>query len=264
MNKLNFEERNIQRGIWCNVMSELKNKTGFLKNTESEIKFLTLVLLGFMLLIFDQHVTCSWLNGIYPAFRQSYAINEEFQLYTLNYIFGMSANFYEYSIGEIAWNLKVDIFPDLLGYILITVGLLKLSKRTKIFNMSAVTSVGAIVLYAIIRILPFFFNGAQLSYICFALIIAQFGLEVCISYMFVYGVCDLLSGYQYARDRRAIGISWFVSIVVNVIVLVLGWMSMVMSPALLTFYNMFDLTVNILYFYFIFRNRAYILGFKQA
>lgn len=245
-------------------MSEIKKKTGFWGSMADDTKYLMIVLVGFMFLIFDQHIVCGWLNGIYPAFQQSADINEAFQLYTLNYLFGMKANVYEYSIGEIAYNIKVDIFSDLIGYMLIAAGLKKLSKRTKIFNIAVMTAVAAIVLYIGVRLLPFVFNGEQLSYICFWLIIAQFGIEICIGYMFVYGICDLLSGYQYVRDRRAIVIAWFATIVLNAVVLVLSWMSWFLNPAFYTFYNIFDLAVNLLFFYFIFRDREYILGYKKA
>lgn len=59
---------------------------------------------------FDQHIVCSWLNGIYPAYSESSGINTEFQLYTLNYLFGLSYNVYEYSIGELAYNIRIDVF----------------------------------------------------------------------------------------------------------------------------------------------------------
>ena len=126
------------------------------------------------------------------------------------------------------------------------------------------TSMFSIILYVVIRLLPFIFNGEQLSYLCFWLVIAQFGLDICIGYMFVYGICDLLQGYQYVRDRKAIGISWFVTVIVNAAVLLLSWLSAVINPALLTFYNMFDLAVNLLFFYFVFRIRDYIFGYRKA
>lgn len=250
-------------------MSDVQEKKGFLKSVPLDVKLLMLVLFGFMLLIFDQHVVCSFLNGIYPKFVQSYDINAEFQLFTINSIFGMSYQAYDYSDGEmviegLAYNLKVDIFPDLLGYILIAIGLYKLAKRTKIFNLAATTSVGAVVLYVITRLLPFVFTGEQLSYICFWLIIAQTGIEICIGYMFVFGICDLIPGYQYVRDRRAIGISWFASVILNIVVVVINWMAPMLNPALLVFYHMFDLAANLLYFYFIIRIRDYILGYKKA
>lgn len=244
-------------------MSEEK-KASFWNSMNGDIKFLMIILIGFMFLIFDQHIVCSWLNGIYPPFQQSSAINEEFQLFTMNYLFGMKANVYEKSIGEIAYNIKVDIFSDLIGYVLITIGLKKLSKRTKVFNIGVVTSLAAIVLYIITRLLPFLFNGEQLSYICFFLIIAQFGIEVCIGYMFIYGLCDLLSGYQYVRDRRAIVISWFATVVLNAVVMILAWMSWFLNPAFYTIYNMLDLAVNLIFFYFVFRNREYYFGYKKA
>ena len=254
----------------CLKMSDVKEKTGFWSSIPNDKKYLMIVLIGFMLLIFDQHITCSWLNGIYPAFKQ-YTGNtsDEFQLYTLNYLFGMKANIYTYtdgakSIGEMAYNIKIDIFSDLLGYLLIAVALKKLSKKTKIFNIAVMTCVVASVLYIGIRFLPLIFNGQQLSHICFWMIIAQFGLEVCIGYMFVYGICDLLSGYQYVRDRKAIVLAWFTTVILNAVVMLLTWMAWFLNPAFYTFYNMFDLAVNILFFYFIYKDRDYILGYKKA
>lgn len=82
--------------------------------------------------------------------------------------------------------------------------------------------------------------------------------------MFVYGLCDLLSGYQYVRDRKAIVLSWFTTVILNAVVTILTWMSWFLNPMFYTFYNMFDLAVNLLFFYFIFKNRDYILGYKKA
>lgn len=231
---------------------------------KKDIRYLMIVLIGFMVLIFDQHVRCSWLNGIYPPFVESPNINVEFQLYTLNYLFGMSYHIYEYTIGELAYNLKVDIFSDFIGYILIAYGMMRLSKKTKIFNIGVMTSIAAIVIYIVTRLLPFVFNGQQLSYICFFLIIAQAGVEICIGYMFVYGVCDLLPGYQFVRDRKAIVISWFAAVVLNIVIVVLGWLAPVMNSVLLTCYNIFDLAANLLFFYLVFRVRDYILGYKKV
>ena len=256
--------------MMCLKMSDVKEKTGFWKGIPRDKKFLMIVLAGFMLLIFDQHITCPWLNGIYPSFRQYTGLtSDEFQLYTLNYLFGMKANIYSYAegpkgIGEMAYNIKIDIFPDLLGYILIAIGLKKLSGKTRIFNIAVMTSGIAILLYIGTRVLPFIFNGQQLSHLCFWAIIAQFGIEVCIGYMFVYGLCDLLSGYQYVRDRKAIVLSWFTTVILNAVVTILTWMSWFLNPMFYTFYNMFDLAVNLLFFYFIFKNRDYILGYKKA
>ncbi len=237
---------------------------GFWKEMKSDTRYLILVLIGILLTAFDQHIVCSFLNGIYPAFVQSADINEAFQFYTMNDIFGMKANIYQYSIGEITYNLKVDIFPDLAGYLLIAFGLFKLSKKTKIYNLSATTAVIACVLYVCVRLLPFVFNGQQLVYICFMLIIAQFGMEICITYMFMYGTCQLLPGYAFAQSRRAIGISWFVTIILNTVILVISWMAVMLNPIFLTVYNMLDLGVNLLFVYFVFKDRDYILGYKKA
>lgn len=245
-------------------MSEkLKN---FWKELRSESGALMIAVIGFMLLVFDQHVSCSFLNGIYPKFQESYDISAQFQLYTLNYIFGMSANIYEYTIGEIAYSLRVDVFSDLLGYILITIGMMKMSKKNKIFNLASMTSIFAIIIYIGTRMTPFFLNGEILSYVVFWLIIAQCGVEICVGYLFVYAICDMLPGYQHVRDRKAIGISWFVTVVLSIVVMILHWLSPTpyMSHLLVNFYDILLLAVTILYFYFVLRNKDYIFGYKTV
>jgi hypothetical protein len=214
--------------------------------------------------VFDQHIVCNWLNGVYPKFVESTKIHAEFQWYTLNYFFGMHANVYEFTIGELSYRIKVDVFSDLLGYFMMFIGLIRLSKKTKIFNISAATCVLAILLYIGIRFLPFFLNGQILSYACFWLAIAQYGIDICIGYMFVYGLCDLLPGYQYVRDRKAIVISWFATIILNGVVMILYWLSPVINGILITVYNILDLGINILFVYFVLRIREYILGDKIA
>ncbi len=238
----------------------------FCKELKSESGALLITVLGFLLLVFDQRIYCGFLNGIFPAYQQTYEIGAEFQLYTLNYIFGMAANIYEYSIGEISYAIRVDVFSDLLGYVLLFVGMKKMAKKNKVFNLGVMTVMFAVLIYAFTRVTPFFLNGEILTFVTFWLIIAQCGVDICVGYLFVYGVCDLLPGYQHMRDRKAIGISWFVTVILNIVVVFLHWLSPTayLPHLLVNFYDMLLLAISALYFYFVLRNRDYIFGYKKV
>lgn len=239
---------------------------GFFNELKSESGALLITVIGFLLLVFDSRIPCGFLNGLFPAYEQTYEMSAQFQLYTLNYIFGMSANIYEYSIGEIGYALRVDVFSDLIGYILIMIGTMKMAKKNKIFNLAATTSMFAIVLYAVIRLMPMMFNGKILTSITFWMIVAQCGMEICVGYLFVYGICDMLPGYQHVRDRKAIGISWLVTVILNIVVVFVHWLSPspYMSQFVVNVYDMLLLGITILYFYFVLRNRDYIYGYKKV
>lgn len=238
----------------------------FFKELKSESGALLITIIGFLLLVFDSRIPCGFLNGLFPAYQESYEMSVQYQLYTLNYMYGMSANIYEYTIGELAYGIRVDIFSDLIGYLLIIFGTMKMGKMNKIFKLTAGTSMFAIVLYVVTRLMPMVFNGQILTSITFWMIIAQCGVEICVGYLFVYGICDMLPGYQHVRDRKAIGISWFVTVILNIVVVFIHWLSPspYMSQLVVNIYDILLLGITFLYFYFVLRNRDYIYGYKKV
>ncbi len=217
------------------------------------------IIAGFLFIMFDQNLS---LGGFcpYPDYITSYDYNSEFQFYTLDYLYGAKHQFLLTST-DIFYNLKLDIFPDVLGFILIAIAAAKLVRFSKLFNIVSIMSWGSVVLYGIIHIMPFFLNGMQLSYAGFFLGIAMFGMEAVVGYAFVSAICDTLSGFEHRQARRAIVLSWFVTIVINAVVCVLRWVN-VISPSLLVTYEVLQLGLNILFYYFVYKDIDYIVKEK--
>lgn len=228
-----------------------------LKNISKEKRVLLWVIIGFFFIMFDQNISLGKINP-YPQYKTDVAHNLEFQVYTLNYSYGAYCEIDEYYTGDVYYKLTFDIIPDLAGFVILGIFLKKLSKYSKVFGIASATSWAAVVMYLVIHLMPFVFNGMVLSYMCFWLSIAMYGVEVLIGYVFVSGICDTLSGYEHRSSRKAILLSWFGSIVFAAVVSVLRWIA-VINPALLVTYEIFQLAISLFFYYLVVKESKFII-----
>lgn len=231
-----------------------------LKNISKEKWLLLWVIIGFFVVMFDQGISLGGINP-YPAYETDAGYNLEFQVYSLNYTYGAGCQMDEYYIGDVYYQLTMDIVPDIVGFIILAVFLKKMSKYSRLFSIASVMSWFAVAMYTFIHLMPFLFNGIVLSYMCFWLAIAMYGVEVIIGYVFVCGICDTLQGYEHRSSRKAIAIAWFATAVLSAIVCILRWIALI-SPALLIVYEILLLAVSILYYYFIIRESDFVVKEK--
>lgn len=229
-----------------------------LKNLSKDHRILLLVIVGLFLLMFDQNFALGDFAP-YGEYETSYDYNGEFQYYTINYNYGADFNTgAEGVITDVAYKISIDIFPDIIGFLIMAFALKKLGKYSKIFNLASFMSILGGMLYIFIHILPFLFNGMPLVYMGFWGAIAIFGMEVITSYVFVFGICDTLKGHEHSRDRKAIVLAWFATIIINGVVMLLRWLAAV-NTNLLVVYEIIQLGINLLFFYFVLREREYIV-----
>lgn len=234
------------------------------KNISKDKWLLIWVMIGFFFIMFDQNISLGKINP-YPAYQTNANYSLEFQVYTLNYVYGADCDASEIDgmfIGDVYINPVLDIIPDVIGFIILGIFLKKMDKFSKLFSVASFMAWMGVVLYAFIHIMPFFINGMQLTYMSFWLSIAMFGEEVIVGYVFICGVSDMLSGFEHRSGRRAIAISWFVGAVLSAVVCILRWI-MVISPMLLVVYEMLLLAVSLLYYYFIMRESDFIVAEKK-
>lgn len=237
------------------------------KNISRDKWLLLWVIIGFFLVMFDQNISLGRINP-YPAYETDAGYSLEFQVYSLNYMYGAGCEMselgdYDMYTGDVFYQLTMDIASDLAGFIILAVFLKKLSKFSRLFSIASLMSWLAVALFAFIHIMPFIFNGMTLSYMCFWLAIAMYGIEVIIGYVFVSGVCDTLSGYEHRTSRRAIAVAWFTAVVISAAVCVIRWIA-VISPALLVVYEIMLMAVSLLYYFLVVREGDYIVSGKDA
>lgn len=231
-----------------------------LKNISREKWLLLWVIIGFFIVMFDQNISLGGFNP-YPSYETDTGYNLEFQVYSLNYNYGAGCDMDEFYTGDVYYQLNLDIVPDILGFIILAIFLKKMDKFSRLFSVASVMAWFAVVLYGFIHAMPFFFNGMVLSYMSFWLAIAMYGIEVITGYVFVCGVCDTLSGYEHRSARKAIAIAWFVMVVLSAAVSVIRWIAAI-SPALLIVYEMLQLGVSLLFYFFVIRESDFIVKEK--
>ena len=233
------------------------------KNISRDKWLLVLAIIGFFMIMFDQNISLGRLNP-YPAYKTDSGYSLEFQVYSLNYMYGAGCETSAVDgmfMGDVYYQLTLDVVPDLLGFVILAVFLKKMGKFSKLFPIASIMSWFGAGLYAFIHLMPFFLNGMSLTYMSFWLAIAMYGTEVIVGYVFVCGICDTLSGFEHRAARRAISIAWFGTAVLSAVLCVLRWIAII-SSALLVVYEILLIGISALYYYFIMRESDFIVKEK--
>lgn len=215
-------------------------------------KALILVMIGFMVVLLELNINLD--TVLYPAYKTASSINTEFQFYTLQTFFGAKV----VDLDQIVYTgFRFSLFPDFIGYIIIIIGSKKLIERSKVFSLSIAMAYGAIIMSFIMQLLPFMLNGERLCYIALILGVANFGFQTAVSYTFVWAICQILAGVAYRSDRRAIALTWFGTIALQIILFVTTWVQLSVVTMM---YNAILFWVTVLLLYLVYRLRFYIAG----
>lgn len=173
------------------------------------MKYLKFIIAGFLIVLIDFSIR----TGLaYPEYQMSSAIGSEFQTYTINAFFGA--------------HFRFDIFHDFIGYVLIILGLRGFKRSGFAFHIALFMAVIAAAMSLLNPMLPFVLNGEKLSYIGLLMAIVQLGFLLSTGYFLTAGICSMLEGYQYKRDRFAIALAWFATFVCQVIVFLTTWLDL--------------------------------------
>lgn len=201
-------------------------------------KYVTLIVIGFLLVILDINVY----TGIkYPAeYKNSDSVIGEFQYYNIKSTYGAtcnyklleatnadSANTYQGSqvIDDVFFgNIRIDIFNDFIGYFLIAFSCLMLSHAGKSFKISTVFALISFILHGVICALPFIFNGVALCNIVMILNIAYIGCGILTTFMFTNSFIKLFPDTCCRDERLWLNTAWFVSAILQVLTSFIFWL----------------------------------------
>ncbi len=196
---------------------------------------------------------------IYPDYKTDYKVASEFQAYTLNYFYGTNEiSDEEEGLDVYYTGFRLDIFSNILGYVLVIIGTLKLKDVSKVFSLSRLLSYVGLVLAVVIKVLPFVLNGYRLCYIGLLIGIAELFASISVGYMFVYAVCTILNDIAFKTDRVYIGMSYIGMAILMLVVAFVSWVSAV-SDMLRGFYMIFCALVTGLLIYHIHKNEDYVI-----
>lgn len=216
-------------------------------------KYLIMLAIGFILISLDVHV---YTNQNYPnEYSNSNQVIGEFQYYTLASTYGArcsyklidsgnnntkSENLTDINVNSKSStssgqtikvidkvffkNIRIDIFNDFIGFILIGFACFKFWAVSNKFRFSSICALCGFILNGIIALLPFLFNGLLLCNI--ALILGLFYLVCCLFtiYLTVNGLLGMCRDVCCRDERKWCRICWFVSFVLQILVTFIFWL----------------------------------------
>lgn len=214
-------------------------------------KYIIMLAIGFILIVLDIHV---YTNQSYPNdYINSDQVIGEFQYYTLASTYGATCSYKminsssngvssDYStsgntsqtaasgqtikvIDKVFFkNIRIDIFNDFLGFILIAIACFKLSVAGKKFLYSALCALCGCILNGIITFLPFAFNGLFLCNLTLIIGLSYLACNLATIFLFVNGLLGMCREVCCRDERKWCRICWFLSFTMQILVTFIFWL----------------------------------------
>lgn len=155
--------------------------------------------------------------------------------------------------------LRADPLPDVIGCILIIIGVAMLMKHNKRYISSIVLAVISGTLSVLVRVVPFFINSAALVVVTLLLFFLSFVFEIWMEYKVIYttvGISDDVVNYGTNRRMQFL---WWVSVFARVFIFNLTVTGL---TTVRHWYDAATILFTILYLYQLLQTRKYVGTFK--
>ena len=121
-------------------------------------------------------------------------------------------------------NIEIDIFNDFIGFLLIFIACLKLSKSSSKFRGASATSLFAIILYIIKFMLPFVTNGLILCNVAMTTGLAYLICNVTTTFLFSNGLFSMCPDICCRDERKWCKIIWYITCALQCLVTFVLWL----------------------------------------
>lgn len=121
-------------------------------------------------------------------------------------------------------NIEIDIFNDLVGFLLIFISCFGLKKASRKFGGAAATSIFAIILHIILFTLPFFTNGLILCNTAMVIGMAYLMCNVTTTFLFANGLFGMCADICCRDERKWCKIIWYITCVLQCLVTFILWL----------------------------------------
>lgn len=122
--------------------------------------------------------------------------------------------------------VRIDIFSDMVGFVLIAIACLLLAKYKFLFRPAFLFAIISIVLKLALTAFPFFFNGMFLCNISLGTGIAYMASTILTTFFTTKGFLSLIRDTCCRDERLWLNTSWFISVVLMILVLLLTWLDL--------------------------------------
>ena len=178
---------------------------------------------------------------MYPLYEKSENIGTYIQDYVINHI--------------LTDRVRIDIFPDILGCILILIGsiiLFKYSKKYfKAYLFLALLAVSSVAL----RAMPFFLNGEVLIEATLVIYVMILVFELLTEYIILYTTSDISDARVNKGTNTRMKFGWMVTVFCRVFILLLTFVGL---TTIVRGYQVVLIFFTIFYLYQLFSARKYL------
>lgn len=121
-------------------------------------------------------------------------------------------------------NIRIDIFNDFAGFLLIALACFKLDIASRKFRFASLCAVGGLVLHGVIVALPFITNGLLLCNAAMIIGILYLLCTVFTTFLFAGGLFEMCSDISCRDERKWGKTCWFISCVLQILVTFVFWL----------------------------------------
>ncbi len=120
-------------------------------------------------------------------------------------------------------NIHIDIFNDIIGFLLILAACFGFKKVNKVFSFAFFSAFCGLLLHIILTSLPFFLNGLFLCNISMILGIAYLGSIILTTFLFSKGLFSMCPDVCCRDERKWGKFAWFISMVLQILLIFVFW-----------------------------------------
>jgi hypothetical protein len=209
---------------------------------EDTMNKIILIIIGLLMSAIDINIPTGF---DYPIYQYNDHLGKTFQSYVIQNIVGS--------------NLVIDLLPDIIGFILIFIGVTRLLERKRTF-IKAFPFLAVTLAFSILRpFLPMLYHGTALTY--GALIITFFGMiaEIFMEFIIINNIVSITNAVQNKRNNIAVKVGWILSITCKIIIFFTGFVGL---DYLTNFYGSLYILSTVFYCIKLYFSREYITNIE--
>jgi len=212
--------------------------------TKKVMQTIILFIVGFLFLTVDTYVS----TGIsYPQeYQNNDSIIGEYQYYAIRAFYGadctyktlegepvtgsFSGGYYTEAVfvDQVFFKpFRIDIFNDVIGFILLALCCYMMKKQSQFFKAGFFVCIAAIGTKILFAALPCILNGMILCNMTLAFGISHTGLCIFTTFLIYKGYMELMQDSCCRDERIWLNTSWFSSMVLFLLILLLEWLELI-------------------------------------
>ncbi len=178
---------------------------------------------------------------MYPGYEYVNSIGEKIQQYISNYV--------------LSDHLKIDVFPDVVGYILVFTGVMILLKYSQKYMKVLILAVVAGIVSVVIPILPFLVNGRMLTITELILFFLLVIFELYMEYIVIYTTVAISDDTANQATNKRLQFGWWITIFCRIFI---AFLTFVGHIKIANMYKIALIIATVFYLYQMFQIVKYI------